>query len=81
MIRRSPKTPKKITLKTIKFEDDLGSEGRIKSENNLANSNSEIETIVASVTSPITIRRCFFEGNRSLVADHNSIPTLTIYNS
>ena len=57
MMRNKPKTPKKTMLRTTKFEDDLGSEGRIKSENNLANSNSEIETIVASVTSPITIRR------------------------
>ena len=80
MIRSNPKTPKKITLRIIKFEDDLGSEGRIKSENNFANSNSEIETIVASVTRPITIRRCLFEGNRSLVADHNSIATLNISN-
>ena len=79
MIRNSPKTPKKIMLKITKFDDDLGSEGRIKSENNLANSNSEIETIVASVTSPITIRRCLLEGNRSLVADHSSIPTVSIF--
>ena len=59
-------------------EVSLGSDGRISEENSLASRSSDIETIVAKATSPKTIRKSRYVGNRSLAEDQSSIAIFLI---